>query len=128
MAQWSVTLDLLGNLPRPPLALTRASAAEQKSEETAHLVDMHYVQEVMRRFRQLSPDATECSCLKAIVLFRPGMFTFENVLMISYQTTRKHYLVKRTKFLIDPSNFLNPIWLITNRYSRPNNLVELTKC
>lgn len=120
MAQWSVTLDLLGNLPRPPLALTRASAAEQKSEETAHLVDMHYVQEVMRRFRQLSPDATECSCLKAIVLFRPGKFTFENVLMISYQTTRKHYLVKRTKFLIDPSNFLNPIWLITSRYSRPN--------
>ncbi|XP_035209615.1 LOW QUALITY PROTEIN: nuclear receptor subfamily 2 group E member 1-like [Stegodyphus dumicola] len=70
MAQWSVTLDLLGTLPRPPLALTRAST-EQKNEETAHMVDMHYVQEVMRRFRQLSPDATECSCLKAIVLFRP---------------------------------------------------------
>ncbi|XP_054707071.1 protein dissatisfaction-like [Uloborus diversus] len=70
MAQWSVTLDLLGSLPRPPLALTRATA-EQKGEETANLVDMHYVQEVMRRFRQLSPDATECSCLKAIVLFRP---------------------------------------------------------
>ncbi|KAG8188097.1 hypothetical protein JTE90_002451 [Oedothorax gibbosus] len=70
MSQWSVTLDILGTLPRPPLALTRASAAD-RSEETAHLVDMHYVQEVMRRFRQLSPDATECSCLKAIVLFRP---------------------------------------------------------
>ncbi|XP_055945302.1 protein dissatisfaction-like [Argiope bruennichi] len=65
LSQWSVTLDILGTLPRPPLALTRASAQEP------HLVDMHYVQEVMRRFRQLSPDATECSCLKAIVLFRP---------------------------------------------------------
>ncbi|GIY42611.1 photoreceptor-specific nuclear receptor [Caerostris extrusa] len=54
-----------GHPASPPLALTRASAAEP------HLVDMHYVQEVMRRFRQLSPDATECSCLKAIVLFRP---------------------------------------------------------
>ena len=79
MAQWSVTLDLLGTLPRPPLALTRATAAESKSEETAHLVDMHYVQEVMRRFRQLSPDATECSCLKAIVLFRPGKLHFRKI-------------------------------------------------
>ena len=28
--------------------------------------------EVMGRFRQLSPDGTECGCLKAIVLFKPG--------------------------------------------------------
>ena len=26
----------------------------------------------MCRFRQLSPDVTECGCLKAIVLFKPG--------------------------------------------------------
>ncbi len=28
--------------------------------------------EIMSRFRQLSPDGTECGCLKAIVLFKPG--------------------------------------------------------
>ncbi len=26
----------------------------------------------MSRFRQISPDVTECGCLKAIVLFKPG--------------------------------------------------------
>ena len=35
-------------------------------------IEIHYVQDVMRRLRQLSPDDTECSCLKAIVLFKPG--------------------------------------------------------
>ncbi|XP_028969076.1 photoreceptor-specific nuclear receptor-like [Galendromus occidentalis] len=34
-------------------------------------IEIHYVQDVMRRLRQLSPDDTECSCLKAIVLFKP---------------------------------------------------------
>ena len=28
----------------------------------------------MCRFRQLSPDVTECGCLKAIVLFKPGKY------------------------------------------------------
>lgn len=26
----------------------------------------------MSRFRQTSPDGSECGCLKAIVLFKPG--------------------------------------------------------
>ncbi|XP_067125859.1 nuclear receptor subfamily 2 group E member 1-like isoform X1 [Centruroides vittatus] len=70
MAQWSVTLDLLATLPRSTLPVSRPPA-EQKTEDTSYIIDFHYIQEIMRRFRQLSPDGTECSCLKAIVLFKP---------------------------------------------------------
>ncbi|XP_067123771.1 nuclear receptor subfamily 2 group E member 1-like [Centruroides vittatus] len=62
MAQCSVTLDLLNTLP--------TSKSSQESKDN-HPMDRHYIQEVLRRFRQLSPDCTECCCLKAVVLFRP---------------------------------------------------------
>ena len=29
-------------------------------------------QELMGRYRQLSPDGSECGCLKAIAVFKPG--------------------------------------------------------
>jgi hypothetical protein len=29
-------------------------------------------QEIMGRFRQLSPDGSECGCMKAVILFTPG--------------------------------------------------------
>ena len=35
-------------------------------------MEIKTMMEVMGRFRQLSPDGTECGCLKAIVLFKPG--------------------------------------------------------
>lgn len=30
------------------------------------------LQEIMCRFRQISPDGSECGCMKAIILFTPG--------------------------------------------------------
>ncbi|KAJ8953755.1 hypothetical protein NQ318_015411 [Aromia moschata] len=31
-------------------------------------------QEIMCRFRQISPDGSECGCMKAILLFTPGLY------------------------------------------------------
>ncbi|XP_054163750.1 protein dissatisfaction-like [Oppia nitens] len=71
MAQWSVTLDLVSPMPGAPTYLSRA-ITNFKSNDTPNMsADIQYIQEIMRRFRQLSPDGTECSCLKAIVLFKP---------------------------------------------------------
>ena len=33
---------------------------------------MQLEQELMGRYRQLSPDGSECGCLKAIAVFKPG--------------------------------------------------------
>ncbi|CAG2111245.1 unnamed protein product, partial [Medioppia subpectinata] len=71
MAQWSVTLDLVSPLPGAPAYLTRAITNFKATDCPNMAADIQYIQEIMRRFRQLSPDGTECSCLKAIVLFKP---------------------------------------------------------
>ncbi|XP_022241692.1 nuclear receptor subfamily 2 group E member 1-like [Limulus polyphemus] len=72
MAQWSVTSDILSTLPGPKLTALRTGSDPKPGElQSQHASDVHYIQDVMRRYRQLSPDFTECSCLKAIVLFKP---------------------------------------------------------
>jgi hypothetical protein len=34
--------------------------------------NMHQIEDTIERFKKLSPDGTECACLKAIALFKPG--------------------------------------------------------
>ncbi|RWS17104.1 nuclear receptor subfamily 2 group E member 1-like protein [Dinothrombium tinctorium] len=68
MAQWSVTFDIMSPTPN---YLNRAIAHSKVNENPSMAADVQYIQEIMRRFRQLSPDGTECSCLKAVVLFKP---------------------------------------------------------
>lgn len=73
MAQWSVSLEASSLLmPGSPAYLTRAIANQKGNESSAMATDLAYIQEIMKRFRQLSPDGTECSCLKAVILFKPG--------------------------------------------------------
>lgn len=36
-------------------------------------IEMKTIQEILCRFRQLSPDSSECGCMKAIILFSPGI-------------------------------------------------------
>ncbi|CAN7988959.1 unnamed protein product, partial [Ixodes hexagonus] len=82
MAQWSVAADLVSSLPGlkggggtgTPAALRLhpdALAALEGRSSPHQGAELHYIQDVMRRLRQLSPDDTECSCLKAVVLFKP---------------------------------------------------------
>ncbi|RWS25403.1 nuclear receptor subfamily 2 group E member 1-like protein, partial [Leptotrombidium deliense] len=72
MAQWSVTFDIASpTIPGAPNYINRAIAHSKVNENPSMTADVQYIQEIMRRFRQLSPDGTESSCLKAVVLFKP---------------------------------------------------------
>ncbi|XP_074597907.1 nuclear receptor dissatisfaction isoform X2 [Brevipalpus obovatus] len=71
MAQWSVSFDIISSSSGGPTYVNRAIIQSKASEHPEMAADVQYIQEIMRRFRQLSPDGTECSCLKAVVLFRP---------------------------------------------------------
>ncbi|KAL1430346.1 hypothetical protein MTO96_015055 [Rhipicephalus appendiculatus] len=83
MAQWSVAADIVsslpglkgGNGPSPTAAtslrLHQSDHLDGAPSSPQHAAELHYIQDVMRRLRQLSPDDTECSCLKAVVLFKP---------------------------------------------------------
>jgi hypothetical protein len=45
-------------------------------------------QEIMGRFRQLSPDGSECGCMKAVILFTPGKwFVFLTLKTLIYDGT-----------------------------------------
>ncbi|XP_069164432.1 protein dissatisfaction isoform X1 [Procambarus clarkii] len=64
LAQWYLPLDLSALL-QSPAAHSRLGSDERTALELAT------IQDVLRRFRHLSPDNTECGCLKAVVLFKP---------------------------------------------------------
>ena len=85
MAQWSVTFDVISpTTPGGPSYVNRAIIQSKAAENPEMTIDVQYIQEIMRRFRQLSPDGTECSCLKAVVLFRPG----KNRVLIYFQMSK----------------------------------------
>ncbi|CAG7785389.1 unnamed protein product, partial [Allacma fusca] len=64
LAQWSVPLDL-------PALLGTPKAQERFPKDPLVLQDIKAIQEIMGRFRQLSPDGSECGCMKAIILLKP---------------------------------------------------------
>jgi hypothetical protein len=87
LAQWSIPLDLpslLGSpkaherFPKDPIVLQDIKAIQvrllsHQSIETGFFNYVEYlIQEIMGRFRQLSPDGSECGCMKAIILLKPG--------------------------------------------------------
>ena len=46
----------------------------QTKEWIALQDDIQNIQDVIERFKKLTPDETECGCLKAIALLKPGQF------------------------------------------------------
>lgn len=87
MAQWSVTFELSAPMISAGSSaqyLTQAIAQAKVSESTTAAMgaDLQYIQEILRRFRQLSPDGTECSCLKAVILFKPGTLMLPLLLIL----------------------------------------------
>ena len=59
---------------RPQVIAARQAQLTAASEDKIADMEIKTMMEVMGRFRQLSPDGTECGCLKAIVLFKPGEY------------------------------------------------------
>ncbi|XP_066153042.1 protein dissatisfaction [Euwallacea fornicatus] len=64
LAQWSVPWDLS--------AVLGCSQARERLPNDVHTAtEIKTIQEIMCRFRQISPDGSECGCMKAIILFTP---------------------------------------------------------
>lgn len=64
-AQWSVPWDLATLFDSPQVR-------ERIPDDPTTCVEMKTVQEILCRFRQLSPDSSEVGCMKAVILFSPG--------------------------------------------------------
>ncbi|XP_044584529.1 protein dissatisfaction-like isoform X2 [Cotesia glomerata] len=63
LAQWSVSWDIT--------ALLDDEQVRRRLPDETSRQELNTIQDIMSRFRQLSPDGGECGCMKAIVLFRP---------------------------------------------------------
>ncbi|CAO1348729.1 unnamed protein product [Diamesa tonsa] len=63
-AQWSVPWDLAALFDSPQVR-------ERIPDDAATCIEMKTVQEILCRFRQLSPDSSEVGCMKAVILFSP---------------------------------------------------------
>lgn len=75
--QWSMPMEgcplfsLPDHLPPPP------SATNVSSGKVSPITDMRVLQEIMGRFKAIQVDPAEFACLKAIVLFKSGMYNDE---------------------------------------------------
>lgn len=45
---------------------------QANNEKSVMFFDIQNIQNIIERFREISPDGTECGCLKAIALLKPG--------------------------------------------------------
>lgn len=64
-AQWSVPWDLSALFDSPQVR-------ERLPDNPTTNLEMKTIQEILCRFRQLSPDSSEVGCMKAVILFSPG--------------------------------------------------------
>ncbi|XP_050436472.1 protein dissatisfaction [Adelges cooleyi] len=82
LAQWSIPWDLS--------PLLNSEKARERLPADDHKVnnEMKIIQEILARFRQLSPDGSECGCMKAVILFTPetpGLIDAQPVEMLQDQ-------------------------------------------
>ncbi|KAE8574001.1 dissatisfaction [Halyomorpha halys] len=82
LAQWSIPWDL-GPILGGPKARERLPA-----DDPIVSLEINTIQEILARFRQLSPDGSECGCMKAVILFTPetpGLVDVQPVEMLQDQ-------------------------------------------
>ncbi|KAF6208428.1 hypothetical protein GE061_016884 [Apolygus lucorum] len=82
LAQWSIPWDL-----GPLLGGPKARERLPQDDPIVHL-EINTIQDILARFRQLSPDGSECGCMKAVILFTPetpGLVDVQPVEMLQDQ-------------------------------------------
>nr|XP_018897037.1 PREDICTED: nuclear receptor subfamily 2 group E member 1-like isoform X2 [Bemisia tabaci] len=65
LAQWSIPWDL------SPLFNSEKARERLPKDDKVVNNEIKAIQEILARFRQLSPDGSECGCIKAVILFTP---------------------------------------------------------
>ncbi|XP_039275937.1 nuclear receptor subfamily 2 group E member 1 [Nilaparvata lugens] len=82
LAQWSIPWDL-------SLLFASDKARERlPADDPSVNGELKTIQEILARFRQLSPDGSECGCMKAVILFTPetsGLVDVQPVEMLQDQ-------------------------------------------
>ncbi|KAJ8917165.1 hypothetical protein NQ315_012657, partial [Exocentrus adspersus] len=116
LAQWSVPWDLSTLLGCP-------QARERLPADLHTATEIKTIQEIMCRFRQISPDGSECGCMKAILLFTPetaGLCDVQPVEMLQDQAQCILGDYVRTRYPRQPTRFGRLLLLVPSlRAIRP---------
>ncbi|XP_054258478.1 protein dissatisfaction-like [Macrosteles quadrilineatus] len=82
LAQWSIPWDL------SPLFNSSKARERLPPDDPVINNEIKAIQDILARFRQLSPDGSECGCMKAVILFTPetpGLVDVQPVEMLQDQ-------------------------------------------
>ncbi|XP_068910730.1 protein dissatisfaction isoform X2 [Tenebrio molitor] len=121
LAQWSVPWDLSALLGCP-------QARERLPADLHTATEIKTIQEIMCRFRQISPDGSECGCMKAIILFTPetaGLCDVQPVEMLQDQAQCILGDYVRTRYPRQPTRFGRLLLLVPSLRAIRSLTVEL---
>ncbi|EEZ99270.2 dissatisfaction [Tribolium castaneum] len=121
LAQWSVPWDLSALLGCP-------QARERLPADIHTATEIKTIQEIMCRFRQISPDGSECGCMKAIILFTPetaGLCDVQPVEMLQDQAQCILGDYVRTRYPRQPTRFGRLLLLVPSLRAIRSLTVEL---
>ncbi|OXA56108.1 Nuclear receptor subfamily 2 group E member 1 [Folsomia candida] len=120
LAQWSIPLDL-------PALLGSPKAQDRFPKDPMILQDIKNIQEIMGRFRQLSPDVSECGCMKAIILLKPetpGLLDLQPVEMLQDQAQCILNDYIRGRYARQPTRFGRMLLLVPSLRAVRQHTVE----
>ncbi|XP_046414267.1 protein dissatisfaction [Neodiprion virginianus] len=121
LAQWSISWDISGLLEGEQVR-GRLPPGDSSHEE------LTTIQEIMCRFRQLSPDGSECGCMKAVVLFTPetrGLHEGQPVQMLQDQAQCILGDYVRSRYPRQPTRFGRLLLLLPSLRAVNPSTVEL---
>ncbi|CAG9773099.1 unnamed protein product [Ceutorhynchus assimilis] len=121
LAQWSVPWDLSA-------VLDCNQARERLPNDVHTATEIKTIQEIMCRFRQISPDGSECGCMKAIILFTPetsGLCDVQPVEMLQDQAQCILGDYVRMRYPRQPTRFGRLLLLVPSLRAIRSMTVEL---
>ncbi|KAH0998462.1 hypothetical protein HUJ05_005209 [Dendroctonus ponderosae] len=121
LAQWSVPWDLSAVLGCP-------QARDRLPNDVHTATEIKTIQEIMCRFRQISPDGSECGCMKAIILFTPetaGLCDVQPVEMLQDQAQCILGDYVRMRYPRQPTRFGRLLLLVPSLRAIRSMTVEL---
>ncbi|XP_050303171.1 protein dissatisfaction isoform X2 [Anthonomus grandis grandis] len=121
LAQWSVPWDL-------SVLLGCSQARERLPNDIHTATEIKTIQEIMCRFRQISPDGSECGCMKAILLFTPetaGLCDVQPVEMLQDQAQCILGDYVRMRYPRQPTRFGRLLLLVPSLRAIRSMTVEL---
>lgn len=121
LSQWAVPFDL-GTLLESP------QVRERLPQDSLTTSEMKTMQEILCRFRQISPDSSEVGCMKAVILFSPETLAIRDVQPVEMLQDQAQCILSdhvRVTYPRQPTRFGRLLLLLPSLRSIRQSTIEL---